>query len=117
MAAPNCVKFIKETFSKGQFEIWQCDNGRHLKNKAVKKIIEELGGHMVNSSPYHPQSNGVVERQNGTIKALFRMDVINMDLDKYHKKRHATIKMPPLLAETLAFPPEDSSTIVEFLVR
>jgi len=72
---------------------------------------------MVNSSPYHPQSNGNVERQNGTIKGLCRMDVVDVDLEKYHKKRHATIKMPPLLAETLSFPPEESSTIAEFIVR
>jgi len=79
MAATNCVSFIKTTFSKDQFNIWQCDNGRHLKCKAVKKTIENLGGKMVNSAPYHPQSNGGVERQNGTIKAAANLAVSHLD--------------------------------------
>jgi len=66
MDTKQVIKFIKKTFKKGQFWIWQCDNGSSLKNDEVRALIKELGGKMVNSAPYHPQTNGQVERPNGT---------------------------------------------------
>jgi hypothetical protein len=61
----NTEAFIKKTFSSGQFSVWQCDNGRHLKNKRVKAAIKELGRSMANSAPYYPKCNGQIECPGG----------------------------------------------------
>jgi hypothetical protein len=71
----NVVTFMKETFKPGQFTLWQCDNGPHFKNKAVKAAIKALGGSMVNSAPYYPKCNGQIERpgrQRGLHPRAFR---------------------------------------------
>ncbi len=74
MKANSCANFIKETFSPGQFELYQCDNGKHLKNGKVREAITNLGGKMINIAPYHPQANSQIERPNGTIKRLMRLE-------------------------------------------
>jgi transposase InsO family protein len=46
------------------------DNGKEFCNKDVDQIIEEHGGKHITTRPYHPQSNGCVERVNYTIDVL-----------------------------------------------
>jgi transposase InsO family protein len=112
MKASNCANFIERTFHFGQFQLWQCDNGKHLKNKTVRAAITNLGGKMITIAPYHPQANSQVERPNGTIKRLMRLereeepnltwkDALDRALKKYNGKTHSTIKMTPQLAELL----------------
>lgn len=61
------ASFIKKTFVHGQFHLWQSNNGKHFKNTKVRTLIEEtMGGKVIYSSPYHPQTNAHVERPNGT---------------------------------------------------
>jgi len=47
----------------------------------VKEAIKLLGGIMVNSAPYHPQSNANVERGNGTIKHCVDIALVHMPKD------------------------------------
>jgi hypothetical protein len=112
MKAENCADFIKNTFRYGQFELWQCDNGKHLKNKKVKKEITDLGERLITIAPYHPQANSQIERPNGTIKRLMRLEkegnpqltwqeALDNALNKYNGRKHSTIKMAPRLAEWL----------------
>ena len=64
MKSSVCVNFIQNNFEKDSFCLWQCDNGKHLKNKKVKKIIK---------APYNPQADRQIERPNGTIKRLMKL--------------------------------------------
>ena len=74
---PIC-KFLYETFKNLGYEIYQSDNGGEFISKEIEAIIEKLGGTFVHGSPRHPQSQGVVERVNGTLKKK-----LNTILDLY----------------------------------
>ena len=45
----------------------QSDNGTHFASTVLKTVCEQLGVKQVFSSPWHPQSQGQVERQNDTL--------------------------------------------------
>ena len=45
-----------------------CHNGSHFKNKVFKEFCEKRGIKLIFSTPYNPQSNGMVENANKTIK-------------------------------------------------
>jgi hypothetical protein len=44
------------------------DNGTHFDNEEVATLLRDYGIEQRFSTPYHPQTNGLVERMNGTIK-------------------------------------------------
>jgi transposase InsO family protein len=59
------------------------DQGVHFKNELMKNLTELLGTNHIQTSIYHPQSNGLVERMNGTFHAqlskLHTADLNNWD--------------------------------------
>ena len=48
------------------------DNGQHFANQVIQKIADHLKINLKNHSAYHPQSAGLVERTNGTIKSRLK---------------------------------------------
>jgi len=52
----------------GCFEIQINDQGREFVNEVCKQLHELTGVEQRVTSAYHPQANGLVERQNRTIK-------------------------------------------------
>ena len=48
------------------------DNGREFIAKLNKKLIKRLGIMKVLALPYHPQTNGQVERFNKTLKSMIK---------------------------------------------
>uniref|UniRef100_A0A1A7Z5N2 Integrase catalytic domain-containing protein n=2 Tax=Iconisemion striatum TaxID=60296 RepID=A0A1A7Z5N2_9TELE len=48
------------------------DNGTHFVNDVIQHMAEHLGITLKNHCAYHPQSAGLVERTNGTIKSRLR---------------------------------------------
>ena len=46
------------------------DNGQQLVSKAMSEVMEMMGIERRLSTPYHAQSNGMVERFNGTLKNM-----------------------------------------------
>ncbi len=46
------------------------DQGSQFMGKVMSSLCELLGIDRVRTSPYHPQSNGVVERMHGTLKSV-----------------------------------------------
>ena len=64
----NClIQFFSRT---GFPEVILSDNGPQFASDLTRKISCLLGIKQVFSTPYHPQSNGICERLNGTIKAM-----------------------------------------------
>lgn len=50
----------------------RADNGTHFVNDIISKVSEALGFSIKHHCAYHPQSAGLVERTNGTIKQRLR---------------------------------------------
>ena len=56
---------------QGSINIWQCDNGSEFKG-AMMMLARRHGIKVVNGNPRHPQSQGLVEQGNSTLKAKIR---------------------------------------------
>ena len=98
-------EFIDENGIPYQFG---SDNGREFINNSVKKYLCDLNVHMVNGAPYHPRSQGVVERIHITFrKALLskyldspkdfnlEKDIIKI-VNTYNKSIHSITKYCPI---------------------
>src|SRR5204862_1486565 len=80
------------------------DQGTHFKNKMVEKLCEKFEIKHKLSSPYHPQTNGLVERFNRTLcESLAKVSEKESQWDEhihevlfgYRTNRHATTKKTP----------------------
>ena len=48
------------------------DQGSNFMSKLMAQLYEQLGINKIKTSIYHPQANGLVERFNGTLKAMLK---------------------------------------------
>jgi transposase InsO family protein len=53
------------------------DQGSNFTSKLMEKVAELLQITQMKTSPYHPQTNGMIERMHGTLKNLLRKTSIN----------------------------------------
>ena len=81
------------------------DNGPQFKSKEFKNFCFKYSIKKIFTSPYHPQCNGLVERQNRTVKNFLRSAILpshqnwsqllgNLQL-KYNSSIHTTTKFSP----------------------
>lgn len=56
----------------GKVEILQHDNGLEFKNHLMSELLNKLGIKDVFSSPYHPRTNGKVEKYNHFVKVCLK---------------------------------------------
>ena len=68
----HCLKNIFH--EHGYPSIVQCDNGMEFKGK-LPSFLSRRNVKLINSRPYHPQSQGKVERNNATLKKRLRYRV------------------------------------------
>lgn len=82
------------------------DRGTHFNNQLVAELMSNFGIKHHNSTPYHPQTNGQVERFNKTLKetlAKLAIDDITWDehiapaLFAYRTAKQSATKMTPFL--------------------
>ena len=69
--AQTAVKFLKEDVI-AKFGTPRCiltDNGTHFTSTLMNELIKQIGATHLYSTPYHPQTNGQVERYNSTMDA------------------------------------------------
>lgn len=61
------------------------DQGSNFLSKLMVQLYEQLGISKIQTSVYHPEANGLVERFNGTLKTMLRKFVSEsvQDWDKY----------------------------------
>lgn len=109
----------------GKFHIVQSDNGKEFTANIVENFIREHGGTPIHGAPYHPQSQGVVERFHSTVKKIMRklhkehptMSLTQLYIEAvriYNSSIHSTTKMTPEQAWKLTFvAPEDQSDTVK----
>src|SRR5438045_3435471 len=102
----NVVKFIYKGIicKHGCPKIILSDRGTHFRNKLVEGLCEKFEIKHKLSSPYHPQTNGLVERFNRTLceslakvsKKENEWDIhIGSVLFAYRTTKHSTTKMTP----------------------
>ena len=48
------------------------DRGSHFVNSLLKTFHKKLGIRHITTTPYHPQTDGMVERFNGTLKSMLK---------------------------------------------
>jgi transposase InsO family protein len=88
----------------------QSDNGGEFTNVAFKKFCTENNIRQVFTVPGKPQSNGIIERFNGTLKSMIQKEMsttLNNEwsiklqplIDNYNNSFHDTIKMTPVEAQ------------------
>ena len=71
ITARSVAEALWDIFSRtGIPEVIQTDQGSQFVGKVMCHLCQYLGIEKVRTSPYHPQSNGVVERMHGTLKAI-----------------------------------------------
>ena len=104
------IEALKEIFTTfGPPQILQTDNGKEFVNKDVKHYLEMFNIKHVRGAPYHPQSQGSVERANGHVKNMLRKYILENDnatikfvlpILQYTKNtwENRTIKMSPFKA-------------------
>ena len=63
------------------------DCGRQFTSKLFKDFCSENNIKLINTAPYHPQSNGVVEKFNGTISNMIKHTCVN-DLRNWDEHIH-----------------------------
>ena len=72
---------LVKLFSRvGLPEIVQSDQGQNFMSGLMSQLYTMLGVKHIKSSPYHPETNALVERLNGTIKRLLRTCLIGKDI-------------------------------------
>ena len=68
-SAPTVAAFLYEVMCRhGCFKIQINDQGKEFVNEVSNKLLEMTGTEQRVTSAHHPQSNGLCERQNRTIK-------------------------------------------------
>ena len=68
-SAPTVAAFLYDVMCRhGCFKIQINDQGKEFVNEVSNKLLEMTGTEQRVTSAYHPQSNGLCERQNRTIK-------------------------------------------------
>ncbi|CAF4405964.1 unnamed protein product, partial [Rotaria sp. Silwood2] len=69
--AQTAVRFLKEDIIS-KFGTPRCiltDNGTHFTSTLIDELTKQIGATHLYSTPYHPQTNGQVERYNSTMDA------------------------------------------------
>ena len=81
------------------------DNGPQFNNEDLKQVCSSLGTNKKFSTIYHPETNGMVERMNRTLKEMVRKcvntnqknwdEVLPWVTMAYNSARHVTTKFSP----------------------
>lgn len=77
-AAASTITFLKSVFARhGIPEVIICDNGPPFTSWEFTNFAKEWGIEVHTSSPTYAQSNGMIERENQTVKHLFKKALAN----------------------------------------
>ncbi|KAK5580692.1 hypothetical protein RB653_000715 [Dictyostelium firmibasis] len=104
--------FLAETYRGQSIKKWHCDNGKEFKNKVFDQLRDFAFPNSISThgAPRTPQTQGVVEKLNNTIKSTIRKrrakdnkDGINrtlsehlhLGLNVYNNTKHRAIGMTP----------------------
>ena len=81
------------------------DNGKNLCSRNCEKFYEHWGITHITTTPYHPQSNGSVEKFNGTIAILLATQIKNEDETWDEFIDEAVLSYNTTISESTGFSP------------
>jgi len=98
------LPLVESLFKKYKFKIIQHD--KEFETKKMKQLCEQYDVIQMVSKPYHPQSNGCIERFNRTLKQQLHkyltnakskvwINALSKIVENYNNSYHSTIKMTP----------------------
>src|SRR5262245_374764 len=61
------VHWVEDMFKDHPPEKFQTDNGREFRNAEMSYLLSSWNSSEIHSNPYHPQTNGQIERLNRTL--------------------------------------------------
>jgi transposase InsO family protein len=106
-SAQTVIRFLKEDIIP-KFGTPRCiltDNGTHFTSSLTNELIKEIGATHLYSTPYHPQSNGQIERFNSTMDAKIAAlsnsrktnwdDQLSLVTFNYNTSTHSSTKQVP----------------------
>ena len=71
--APTVATALMEAFTRfGLPAEILSDNGSVFVGKLMEELFRQLGVHHIHTTPYRPQTNGMIERWHGVLKAQLR---------------------------------------------
>ena len=88
-------KVVEIVFAiEGHPALLHTDNGSEFANKALEAECRQWGTYMVHGRPYHPQSQGVIEKPNGVLKRVIRgWQANNVDNTNWVHALHQAVRL------------------------
>lgn len=105
----NAMTEILDSIKPNKPHIIQSDNGSEFISTVWKDELNKRNIKIVYSSPYYPQTQGIIERTNGTLKSMIKtywirnntnnwIDVIDALVANYNQTVHSTTGFAPRYA-------------------
>lgn len=127
--AKNVLLALKTFFALcGIPKIVQCDNGKEFVNTVMDRYLEDNNVRYLHGRPYHPQSQGLIERLNRTVQTAltreFHEKKGNYNLQSslidivtaYNDNMHSTTKLTPKEAFNLDTIKEEDKAKIQWIV-
>ena len=84
------IGFLEEVWaSVGVPKVLRTDNGRNLISGTFESYLESKGIKHILTTPYHPESNGMVERANRTLGTIIRK-LVDTEVESWDRKLKAS---------------------------
>jgi transposase InsO family protein len=130
-SAQTTVRFLKEDVIS-KFGTPRCiltDNGTHFTSSLTNELIKQIGATHLYSTPYHPETNGQVERYNSTMDAKIAIlsnerktnwdDQLPFVTFNYNTSIHSSTKQIPFIMmygrkPILPFDHQDANVTLEY---
>ena len=108
ITAPVITKTLVKFFSMfGLPKVVQTDQGTNFKSKVFDQVLKTLGIKHVTSSPYHPESQGALERFHQTMKSMLRKHCHDSQKDWDESVPLVLFAAREAVQESLGFSPAD----------
>ena len=106
VSAPIIVKILKTFFTNFGYPYRvQTDGASYFKGKMFKEFVRTAGIQHFVSSPYHPQSQGALERTHQTMKSILRKFSLQFNTNWDEELPHLLFVLRDMPSESTGFSP------------
>ena len=105
-------KFVSEFVCRfGVPKVLHSDQGRNFESKVFKEMCDILGIDKTRTTPYHPQSDGLIEKFNHTL-----ITTVSMLIEPHNRQRDWDLKVPLALFAYRSSPQESTGETPSMLM-